>query len=521
MLPEFRNEPFTDFSRPENRTAMEAALVKVKSELGRKYPVVVGGEKIFTDDTFDSINPGRTSELIGTFSKGSKEMALKAVETAAKTFETWRFVSPDERARYLLKAAAIIRRRKFEFAAVMVYEVSKSWAEADGDVAETIDFLEFYAREMMRLGSPQPVTSYPGEENELYYIALGVCAVIPPWNFPCAIMAGMTSAAIVAGNTVVLKPASTSPYIAWKFFEVMEEVSLPAGVLNFLPGSGGVIGNTIVDHPKTRLIAFTGSKEIGLRIQERAAKLNPGQIWIKRTILEMGGKDFILVDEDADVEAAAEGIVTAAFGFQGQKCSACSRAIIHETVYDAVLERIVARTKTLKVGYPEEFGVNMGAVIDKSAHKNILNYIESGKKDGRCVAGAGIAGVPARAPTDGYYIEPTVIADVPPTAKIACEEIFGPVLAVIKCKDFDEGIAIANGTEYGLTGALYSRNRTHIERGRRELHCGNLYLNRKCTGALVGVQPFGGFNMSGTDSKAGGRDYLLLFTQAKSVSERF
>jgi 1-pyrroline-5-carboxylate dehydrogenase len=515
MLPEFRNEPLTDFTRPENRTAMEEALKKVKSELGQKYPVVVGGKRHFTNDTFNSINPGRTSEIVGTFSKGDKEMALQAVAVADEAFQSWRYVSPEERARYLLKAAAIIRRRKFEFSAVMVYEVSKTWIEADADVAETIDFLEFYAREMLRLGSPQPVTSYPGEENELYYIPLGVCAVIPPWNFPCAIMAGMTSAAIVSGNTVVLKPASTAPWIAWKFFEVMEEVSLPSGVLNFLPGSGGTIGDTIVDHPRTRLIAFTGSKEIGLRIQERAAKLNPGQIWIKRTILEMGGKDFILVDADADLDAAADGIVAAAFGFQGQKCSACSRAIIHADVYPEMVEKIATRTKALKVGHPEEWGMNMGAVIDKSAHESILAYIESGKNDGRCVAGGN------KGSSEGYYIEPTVIADIPPTAKIACEEIFGPVLAIIKCKDFDEGVKIANGTEYGLTGALYTRNRRNLERGRSELHCGNLYLNRKCTGALVGVQPFGGFNMSGTDSKAGGRDYLLLFTQAKSVSERF
>jgi len=515
MLPEFRNEPMTDFTRPENKAAMEEALKKVKAELGKKYPVVIGGKKHFTKDTFKSINPGRTSEVIGEFSKGDKDMALEAIAVADEAFQTWRFVAPEERARYLIKAAAIIRRRKFEFAAWMVYEVSKTWAEADGDVAEAIDFLEFYAREMIRLGAPQPITPYPGEENELYYIPLGVCAVIPPWNFPCAIMAGMTSAAIVAGNTVVLKPASTAPAIAWKFFEVMEEVSLPAGVLNFLPGSGGAIGDTIVDHPKTRLIAFTGSKEIGLRIQERSAKLNPGQIWIKRTILEMGGKDFILVDEDADVEAAAEGIVTAAFGFQGQKCSACSRAIVHEKVYDAVVKSVVARTKKLKVGFPEEYGVNMGAVIDASAHKNILDYIESGRKDGKVVAGG------KKGSAEGYYIEPTVIADIKPNDRIAQEEIFGPVLAVIKCKSFDDGVAIANGTEYGLTGALFSKNRRHLEEGRAKLHCGNLYLNRKCTGALVGVQPFGGFNMSGTDSKAGGRDYLLLFTQAKSVSERF
>ncbi len=292
MLIEFRNEPLTDFNRPENKAAMESALQKVKAGFGKKYPIIIGGKPYHGPDYFKSLNPARFAEVVGEFTKGTREMALEAIEVAAKTFEHWRFVSPDERARYLLKAAAIMRRRKFEFAATMVYEVSKSWVEADADVAEAIDFLEFYAREMMRLSTPQPVTPYPGEENELYYIPLGVCAVIPPWNFPLAILVGMTSAAIVAGNTVVLKPASTAPLIAWKFYELMEEVMLPEGVLNFLPGPGGAIGDTIVEHPKTRLIAFTGSKEIGLRIQEHAAKVSPGQIWIKRTILEMGGKDF-------------------------------------------------------------------------------------------------------------------------------------------------------------------------------------------------------------------------------------
>jgi 1-pyrroline-5-carboxylate dehydrogenase len=515
MLPDFRNEPLTDFSRPENKAAMEEALNKVKSELGRKYPVVISGKRHDGPDYFKSINPARHAETVGEFTRGAKDMALAAIKAAAEAFESWRFVDPTERARYLLKAAAIMRRCKYEMAAWMVYEVSKSWAEADGDVAETIDFLEFYAREMMRLAAPQPVTPYPSEENELYYIPLGVCAVIPPWNFPCAIMAGMTSAAIVAGNTVVLKPASTAPAIAWKFFEIMEEVSLPAGVLNFLPGPGGAIGDTIVDHPQTRLIAFTGSKEIGLRIQERAAKLNPGQIWIKRTILEMGGKDFILVDDSADLDAAADGIVTSAFGFQGQKCSACSRAIIHEKVYDALVAKIAERAKKLKVGVPEDPAHNMGAVIDAAAYEKIYGYVALGRKEGKLVAGGG------KGPATGYFIEPTVFADIKPDSRLAQEEIFGPVLAVIKCEDFDDGVHIANGTEYGLTGALYTRNRRHLERGRRELHVGNLYLNRKCTGALVGVQPFGGFNMSGTDSKAGGRDYLLLFTQPKSVAERF
>ncbi|NQU05610.1 MAG: aldehyde dehydrogenase family protein, partial [Calditrichaeota bacterium] len=327
MLPEFRNVPFTDFSIPENKKAMEDALAKVESELGKRYPVVIGSERIMEGETFKSINPADHNQVVGEFTKGTKDMALKAIQVADDTFQEWKNVPAFERARYLLKAAEIMRQRKFELAAWMVYEVSKNWAEADGGLAEAIDFLEFYAREMMRLSEPQPVVPYPGEENELYYIPLGVCAVIPPWNFPCAILAGMTTAAVVAGNTVVLKPASTAPTIGYKFLECMEEAGIPPGVINFLPGPGSAIGDTIVDHPKTRLIAFTGSMEIGLRIHERAAKLNEGQIWIKRTILEMGGKDFIMVDETADIDAAADGIVAAAYGFQGQKCSACSRAI--------------------------------------------------------------------------------------------------------------------------------------------------------------------------------------------------
>lgn len=515
MLPEFRNEPFTDFSLPENRKAMEIAIEKVRNELGRKYPVVINGEHIYEEETFKSYNPARSEEVVGEFTKGTKEMALSAIKSADEAFEDWRKVAPEVRARYLLKAAAILRRRKFEYAAWQVFEVSKNWAEADGDVAEAIDFLEFYAREMVRISEPQPITPVEGEENELYYIPLGVCAVIPPWNFPGAIMIGMSTAAIVAGNTVVLKPASTAPTVAWKFFEILEELNLPKGVLNFLPGPGGAIGDTIVDHPKTRLIAFTGSKEIGLRIQERAAKVNEGQIWIKRTILEMGGKDFMLIDETANLDEAADGIVTAAYGFQGQKCSACSRAIIHQDVYDELVEKILTRTREIQVDSTDHTGDAMGAVIDESAFKNILQYIEIGRKEGRLVLGG------KQAREGGWFIEPTIIGDLDGNATIAQEEIFGPVLACIKCKDFKDGVRIANSTEFGLTGALCSVDRDRLEIGRRDLHCGNLYFNRKCTGALVGAQPFGGFNMSGTDSKAGGRDYLLLFTQAKTVVEKF
>lgn len=360
MLPAFQNEPFTDFSIPENRKAMEDAIEKVRGELGKRYPIVINGKEYLDGDTFKSYNPARSDEVIGEFTKGTKEMALHAVESAHKKFEEWRKVDPVERARYLIKAAAILRCRKFEFAAWQVFEVSKNWAEADGDVAEAIDFLEFYGREMIRLSGPQPIVPFPGEENELYYTPLGVSVVIPPWNFPGAIMIGMTTAALVAGNTVVLKPASTAPTIAWKFFEILQEIMLPDGVVNFLPGPGGAIGDTIVDHPKTRLIAFTGSKEIGMRIHERAAKVGEGQIWIKRTILEMGGKDFILADETADPNDVAQGIVTAAFGFQGQKCSACSRAIIHEDIYDAVLDRVVELAKEIKVDDPDYMDKGMG-----------------------------------------------------------------------------------------------------------------------------------------------------------------
>jgi 1-pyrroline-5-carboxylate dehydrogenase len=515
MLPEFVNTTFTDFSKDDNRKAMQAALDRVERQFGRVYPIVLGGEEIVTDDRIKSLNPSKYDEVVGFFSKGNVAHAEKAIAIADETFKWWRNVPPDERARHLLRAAAIMKRKRLDLAAWMVFEVGKNWAEADGDVAEAIDFLEFYAREMIRYGSPQPVAAYPGEENELYYIPLGVGAVIPPWNFPLAILAGMTSAAIVAGNTVVLKPASVSPAIAYQFFEIMREAGLPDGVLNFLVGSGGQIGDPIVQHPRMRFIAFTGSKEIGLRIHELASKPSPGQIWIKRTVLEMGGKDFILVDGDADLDAAAEGIAISAYGFQGQKCSACSRAILHQDVYDAVIERVLERVKKITIGPTKDQANYLGPVVDEPAFNKILEYIEIGKKEGKLAAGGG------KGPAGGYFIQPTVVKDIKENARIAQEEIFGPVLAVIKAKDFEHGVAIANSTEFGLTGALYSNDRSHLEFGRRELHCGNLYLNRKCTGALVGVQPFGGFNMSGTDSKAGGRDYLALFTQGKSVSERF
>lgn len=512
---EFRNEPFTNFSRSENAHAMRQALERVGDLLGHEYELVIGGERSRTAAKIESHNPANPKQLVGIHQKAGAEHAELAMKAALAAFPSWSRLPVSQRASLLLRAAEIIRERKFEFCAWLVYEVGKNWVEADADVGETIDFLEFYAREALRLAEVKPPIQYPGEKNELLYIPLGVGAVIPPWNFPMAIMAGMTAASIVCGNTVILKPSSDSPTIAARFLDVLEEAGLPDGVVNFCPGSGSTFGNAIVEHPKTRFIAFTGSRDVGLEINERAAKAQPGQIWIKRTILEMGGKDSIIVASDADVNAAVEGVAASAFGFNGQKCSACSRAIVEEPIYEVFLERLRERVAQIKVGDPLE-NTAMGPVINHMAMQSILRYIEAGKTEGRLIAG----GNPVKTEAGGYYIEPTVFADIAPNARLAQEEIFGPVLAVIKAHDFEHALTIANNTEYGLTGAIYSDSREKLDRARLEFHVGNLYFNRKCTGAMVGAHPFGGFNMSGTDSKAGGPDYLYLFTQAKSVAEK-
>ena len=515
MASEFRNEPLTDFSKEENAQAMRAAILKVREQLGREYPLVIGGERIVTGNFIDTFNPANRTQLVGRFNKATKELASQAVEKAAEAFRTWRHTPAAERAALLFRVAEIMRERKHELSAWMIHEVAKTWPEADGDTAEAIDFCEFYGREMLRYAGEQPLVHIPGEQGELDYIPLGVGAVIPPWNFPLAIMAGMTVASVVTGNTVVLKPSSDAPTIAFKFFEILEEAGMPPGVVNFMTGSGAEVGDVIVDHPKTRYIAFTGSKEVGLRINERAAKVHEGQIWIKRVVAEMGGKDAIIVADDADLDEAATGVVQSAFGFQGEKCSACSRAIIDTRVYDTMLDKIVERTAKLKLDDPTDQTTTVSAVINEKAFKTINSYIEKGKSEGgRVLIGGGSDG------ERGYFIEPTVIADVKPGSTIEQEEIFGPVLAVIKAGNYDEALKIANDTEFGLTGAVYSTDEAKLQRARREFHVGNLYLNRKCTGALVGVHPFGGFNMSGTDSKAGGRDYLLLFLQAKVSAER-
>jgi len=511
----FKTEQFFDFSREDNARHMRAVIEKVRGQLGREYDLIIGGKRVKATDKIRSINPAKPSQVVGIHQKAGKEHVEPAMAAALKAFETWRHTPVEERASLLFRAADLLRERKMEFMAWLVFEVSKNWAEADADISETIDFCEFYSREALRLAKAEPPIQLPGEHDTLMYVPLGVGAVIPPWNFPCAIMAGMTLASIVCGNTVVLKPSSDSPTIAAKFIELLEEAGMPEGVVNFCPGGGATIGDAIVAHPKTRYIAFTGSREVGLHINQAAAKQQPGQLWIKRTILEMGGKDAIIVDADADLDSAVEGVAQAAFGFQGQKCSACSRAIIDERIYDKFLEKLKARVERIHVGDPAE-NANMAAVINEGAMKDIVNYIEIGKKDGRLITG----GARATEAGEGYFIQPTVIADVPPKSRLEQEEVFGPVLAVIKARNFDHALEIANDTEFGLTGAVYSLSRERLDRAVREFQVGNLYLNRKCTGAMVGAHPFGGFNMSGTDSKSGGPDYLYLFTQAKSVGEK-
>ena len=511
----FVNEAFLDFTLPENQRAMQAAIADVESRLGREYDMVIGGARLRTAGKIVSKNPARPAQVVGIHQRAGVEHAAIAMEAAQKAFITWSRVPVAERAAFLFKAADLIRERKFEFCAWLTLEVGKNWGEADADVGETIDFLEFYGREALRMDGATTPIKFPGERNQFRYIPLGVGAVIPPWNFPFAIMAGMASAAIVCGNTVILKPSVDASTVAARFFSLMEEIGLPDGVINFCPGEGPEFGNAVVIHPQTRFIAFTGSKAVGLEIHEQAAKTQLGQIFIKRTILEMGGKDSIIVDADCDLDAAVAGVAASAFGFNGQKCSACSRAIVDASLYDSFCDKLVERVRKLEVGDPA-LNFAAGPVISEKSYDKILTYLQIGRREGRLLAG----GDPIETEAGGYYIAPTVFADIAPTARLAQEEIFGPVLAIIKSNSFDEALEIANNTEYGLTGAIYSSSAERLQRAREEFHVGNLYLNRKCTGAMVGAHPFGGFNMSGTDSKAGGPDYLLLFTQAKSIAEK-
>ncbi|MFQ5777837.1 MAG: L-glutamate gamma-semialdehyde dehydrogenase [Terriglobia bacterium] len=513
-LPPFKNETFKNFSKKAAADKMRAAIQKVRAASGREYELILGGRRVKAEQTFESRNPSEKNEVLGIFAKASAEQARQAVEIAHRAFQTWQHEPAEKRVRRMVKVAQLMRQRRTELAAWCVLEAGKNWAEADADVCEAIDFAEFYAREALRLDGPQKTHPFPGEKPELRYLPLGVVVVIPPWNFPAAILSGMTFAALATGNTVVLKPSSDTPGVSAQIAEIILAAGFPDGVFNFVPGGGATAGNAMAEHSLTRMIAFTGSKEVGLDIVQRAGKTQPGQIWIKRVIAEMGGKNAVVVDESADLDAAAQGALASAFGYQGQKCSAGSRIIVHDRVYDKFLEKFLPRVEAVRLGPANDPANAMGPVINQGAFDSIMGYINVGQGEGKLAAGG--TGDSAR----GFFIRPTVFTEIDPHARIAQEEIFGPVTAVTRARDFDHALEIANCTEYGLTGAVYSRNRKHLEKARQHFFCGNLYLNRKCTGAMVGAHPFGGFNMSGTDSKAGGRDYLLLFTQAKVISEK-
>src|SRR5918994_3019996 len=511
----YKNEPYLDWSDVANVEAMRVALQEVGGHLGESYPLVIGGKRVETDGEIVSVNPANPSQVVGRTASATEREADMALETATSAFEAWSRTSAEARARILLRASAIMKRRRFELLAWGGYEVGKPWAEGDAQVAEAIDFLEYYAREMLRLKDGVEIYAIPGEESRYSYQAMGVGVIIAPWNFPTAILTGMSSAAIVTGNTIVMKPSEFTPVIGAVVTEIFEEAGLPEGVLNYLPGYGSEVGDYLVEDPRTRFISFTGSVKTGLRINELAAEQIEKQRWIKRCIVETGGKDAMIIDDSADLDDAASDIVTSAYGNAGQKCSAASRAILHADIYDEVLSRVVEKAQALKVGVPDDPEVYMGPVISEPQFEKVSGYIETGKEEGERLLGED-PGDPER----GYFITPTIFG-VDPEARVAQDGIFGPVLSVIKARDFEEALSIANDTPYGLTGGVYSKNREHLESARREFRAGNVYFNRGITGALVGVQPFGGFGMSGTDSKAGGPDYLPLHMLVRTVVERF
>ena len=508
-----RNEPVFDWSRRENREGFAEALKKARESFPIQVPLQIGGIKVQTVSRFVSLNPDRKGETAGIISSAGIKEAESAIAAAKSAFPAWRDIPAEKRADYLFKAAACARNRRFELAAIEVLEVGKSWSESDADVCEAIDYLEYYGREMLRYGSPREIGHTPGETSHLLYEPRGVAVVIAPWNFPLAISTGMSSAAIVTGNTVVYKPASQSPVTGYILNTIFKEAGLPPGVFNFLPGPGGAIGEVLVGHPDVAMIAFTGSREVGVDIISKAHKITPQSTCVKNVVLEMGGKNAIIIDSDADMDEALVYVVKSAFGYQGQKCSACSRLIVNEKIYDRFMERLEAAAQSVDIG-PVEFPQNfMGAVIDEAAREKISKYIEMGKKAGYPLFERKIQS------DEGWFVPLCIFKNVDPEDSLAQEEIFGPVLAVIKVRDFDEALRVANGTRYALTGGLFSRSPENIRKARENFRTGNLYINRGCTGAIVGRHPFGGFKMSGLGSKAGGPDYLLHFMIARNIVE--
>lgn len=516
LIPVFTNEPHADFARADQRAAMKAALDKTRKDFGKLWPLYIDGRDVKTDRILESPNPAKPAEIVGKICQASRAEAEKGMDAAKRAFPAWRDTAPEQRAEYVMKVAAEMRKRKWELSAIMVWEVGKTWREADADTGEAIDFCEYYAREMLRLGKPRNPRNagpVPGESNQLFYQPRGVGIVVSPWNFPLAILTGMAMAGVVAGNTVIIKPAEPSNVIAAWLTECVKAAKVPPGVFNFCPGKGSEVGQFLVDHPDTAFVAFTGSKEVGLQIMKSATDVKPGQHHVKRVIAEMGGKNAIIVDSDADLDEAVLGVCSSAFGFQGQKCSACSRVIVLEENYEEFVHRLVEATKSLAIGPGHDPAFAVGPVVDAKSHAKIREYVEIAKKEGRLLLSCEV-------PSEGWYVGPTIVSEVKPDARIACEEIFGPVLAVMRAKTFDEALKIAvDGVEFALTGGVFSRSPMNLAKARKEFRVGNLYLNRGITGALVERQPFGGFKMSGVGSKAGGPDYLLQFLEPRSVTE--
>lgn len=511
----FKNEPMIDFSRPEHVAAMTAACGSLRQRLGRTYPAIIDGKRVETGQVFSSRSPADPELIVGLVSAGSERLVDAAVSAARAAFDSWAFTAPDLRAEKLVRLAGLLRRDRFDLLALLAFEIGKDWYEGDAEIAEAIDFCEYYARLALRHFQYQPLARIPVEDNCYTYIPLGVGAIISPWNFPLAILAGMVTAAVVSGNTVVVKPSSDTPVLAFRLVELAEEAGIPAGVINLVPGSGREVGNCLASHPDIRFVAFTGSAEVGLHLNESLGRSRPGLMWMPRLVAEMGGKNAIVIDESADLEEAVRGVIRSSFGFQGQKCSACSRLIVHRRIAAETVERLLEKLPHLPAGNPwEDPCIFTGPVANPAALEKIMGHIEAGSREGRLVAGG------TRLDRPGYFVAPTVIRDIQPGSTLEQEEVFGPVLAVIQAEDFRAAIGIANDTRYGLTGAVYSRTIEHLDFARNHFHCGNLYLNRGCTGAMVGVHPFGGFNLSGTDSKAGGPDYLMNFTQGKTVTEK-
>jgi RHH-type transcriptional regulator, proline utilization regulon repressor / proline dehydrogenase / delta 1-pyrroline-5-carboxylate dehydrogenase len=509
----YENSPLVNFVYKESQEKMRRALSEMRTRLGKEYPLVINGEKVFTGKTIASINPSSPDNVVGAVAEAGIPEAERAVKAARDASEKWRWTPFEERAQLLERAAAIMERRRFELSALEVFEVGKPWTEADGDIREAIDFCLFYAQQMRLIGRPRLTQHVPGEESYYHYWPRGVAFVVAPWNFPLAILCGMTTAALVTGNTVIMKPAEQSAVCGAMLMEILEEAGVPPGVLNYLPGKGSIMGAHLVDHKDVDLIAFTGSREVGLRIWESAGITRPGQRELKHVICEMGGKNAVIIDSDADLDEAIVDCIYSAFGYQGQKCSALSRLILLEENYDRVRERLLSSAASLRIGNPEEPGIMVGPVIDEAAYRRILDYIEIGKSE------ATLAYQREDVPAKGFFIPPTIFTDVKPDTRIAREEIFGPVVSVLKVRDLDEAIAVANGTDYALTAGFFSRSPANIERAKAQIEAGNVYINRSCTGAVVGRHPFGGFKMSGGGTKAGGADYLLQFLLPRVVTE--